>query len=177
MFTLDQTGGQLVAIDPLPGRVREWTWDFSFWEKDGGKPHTYTDPQAYTCIQMHINRRRVYTKIAKNNRWLKELLCPAQNKIYELNGKEARSQLQTQKSSPVTGVKAQACWVSGVRWKTGWLGKRLTLSSPKSLSTLHTLILLLPSSILTDWSSTRHQGEAWMWWRRVAERTPAGPID
>lgn len=52
MFTLDQTGGQLVAIDPLPGRVREWTWDVSLWERGGGKPHTFTHTHTNAYQQM-----------------------------------------------------------------------------------------------------------------------------
>lgn len=39
MFTLDQTGGQLVAIDPLPANTRA----SPFWEKTGRKkPHMQT---------------------------------------------------------------------------------------------------------------------------------------
>ena len=68
MFTLDQTGGQLVAIDPLPRRVREWTWDFSFWEKDGGKPHTHT--LKHTSIQIHI--RKMTAKLTNRFRNCKE---------------------------------------------------------------------------------------------------------
>ncbi len=52
MFILDQTGGQLVAIDPLQGRVSERTWNFSFWEREGGESHTHT---ASSDASTHAN--------------------------------------------------------------------------------------------------------------------------